>query len=1333
MTKAIPLSTVRGLIVLMTLWICNSSYGQIYKYLGLEDGLSSRNVYAVEQSNGGFMWFLTDNGIDRYDGTSISKYTIKIAGQKFTEYSTSRLVHDPVEDNLWMVTGQGRVVRYNKRINGFETMYSPQIKHSKADISECAVSPIDDKGNIWIFIGDEAFLYNVRTLEGKCLNIRQHVSPPTYSAVVKKDSTTLYIGTNSSVYKGIIRNDQIILEAIPAFQNLQVNVNILYYSKQEKTLLIGTEDAGIIAYKEKQEEIIYHKDILQDVRVTEIIPINGKQEVLFSTNAVCVYRMSLKDCFPLPYLRADFTTDYRMNADNVSDICLDTDGQLWMCSFPKGMTIRNEQYPEFKWIRRSFLSEQTLIDNGIDCILEDSEKDLWYATDNGISLYEIRKEKWHTILSQNDESGNLNNFFLTICEVRPGTLLVGGYAAGIYIIDKASKQARFVKPDLIYPEKYIQTMYIDPSDNSIWMGGENQLFNVSYNETLNVNYVEVFRGINYITQKDKEHLWVGTKDGLYIFNKNNGNKRRVELPLEHFRVNTIFHDTDGTIYIGTHHHGLIVYNEEDNYYKRYTKDNSALTNDCMKCIVNAGNNSLFISSDDGIVRFNKTTEKITTWTKDQGLQDISFNIRSGIYTHRKTMMFGGDNGVIEIHEEGTLPHIYKSTIVLSDLYIGSLRVNPDNEDSPISNALDETHSFELNNDQRNAAIHIKNINHIYPSDCKIIWTFDEYDKEGKENDNRVWHPLNEDNLITLNSLPTGRHILTIRSVSNESGILLDERVIAISINPPFYLSLVGLGVEFALIIIILIFIIQFAHSANTIHTSNEKINFLVNTAHDIRTPLTLIKAPLEELCMKDTLSNEEREAVNLALRNANTLTEMTENAMHYEMASIEKGKLRVECHEAIAHFQSVINRLSVLAQTKKQRIVFKHPENPFHIWVDAYKLSSIIQNLLSNAFKYSSEGEDIILELYREEKVWGFHIIDNGIGIKDGEKHKLFKQFFRGSNAVSMMISGSGMGLFSINNYVKQMKGKIEVKSQLNKGSDFHLQFPLGKSHYNPHDTDFLENRYTSETTDKDWKEMPAEEEHRTRLLIVEDNPDLLTYLSRIFSKDYKVYTATNGKEALSKIPYVHPMVVLTDIMMPEMRGDDLCVSIKSNIDTSHIAVVLISALSDQQSIVKGLSVKADAYITKPFDIQIMEMTLRNLVENRQLIKQRLSSLDEITEHISESTSELDLKLLKEMRDIIEKNIANPELTVDTLAYDLRVSRTSLYNKIKVLTGHTPADYIRLFRINKAKTLLNEGHHTITEITDLVGFSDPKHFREVFKKSVGMTPSEYAKKKNTEK
>lgn len=1315
------------LVLLLMLWSYTPAHSEIYKYITLENGLSSRNVYAVQQSNGGFMWFLTDNGIDRYDGSEITNYTLEIADQKFTEYSTSQFVHDRLEDNLWLVTNLGRIVRYNNRDNAFEVMYLPQLDSELSAVLRCAVSPVDRQGNIWIFIQNKAFCYNIRTLKARHLLLEAPADIPAYSAVLSKNDSTLFIGTKEGIYQGSIRGDSISIRPIEALSSFRINANTLYYHPNTGTLLIGSEDEGIYAFKEYSGEVIYDEKVLSDVRVTKIIPTNNSHDVLFSTNAACVFRMNIHDCIPHQFLSADFTSNYRMNTDNVADICIDTDDQLWMCSFPQGLTVYNEYYPDFNWVKRSLIKSNTLNNNSVDCIIEDCDKDLWYATDNGISLYHTATKEWHTMLSIADKSTNKNHYFLTLCEAEPGIVLAGGYAAGIYVIHKHSKEARFVKPDLITSEKYIQTMFFDKHDQTIWMGGENQLINISYrNGDIKVNHAEVFRGINYITQRDPETLWIGSKDGLYKFNKRTLEKQRIELPLERFKVNTIHQDQDGTLYIGTHHNGLLVYNEKDNHYYKYDKHNSALTNDCLKCIVSAGNGSLFISSDAGIVRYDKRNQKITTWTSDQGLQNINFSIRAGICTSNETMMFGGDNGVIEIKADVHLPHVYKGTLVLSDLYIDNTRITPNNKKSPIKDAVNDVSEITLKDSQRNAAIKVKCINHVYPSDCVVKWTFD-----NPKSEHAQWNPLNEDKFITFDDLNAGRYDLTIQAISKESGNTLDEHSITIFIRPPFYFSFVGLLLELIFLLLIFLLLRKYYKSANAMHISNDKINFLINTAHDIRTPLTLIKAPLEELSQSNTLSIEERESVGLALRNANTLTQMTDKVMQYELSCIEKGITRIERLEAISHFNGQIDKLALLAHSKHQRIIYEHPQQPFDIWVDVRKLNSIIQNLLSNAIKYSNEGSSIILSLYSNDTIWGFHVVDQGIGISMAEQKHLFQHLFRGAQAINAKITGSGFGLLSIGRYIKRMHGHIEVKSQVNKGSDFHVYFPLGKEHYKLEMTEFVENNESQSLIDLGISPIHTEEnttdEYRHRLLIVEDNPEMLNYLKNLFNKEYHVFTATNGKEALSRIPYVQPLIVLSDVMMPEMRGDDLCVSIKSNIDTSHIAVVLVSALSDQQSIISGLSVKADAYITKPFDTQILILTIRNIVESRNQLKCLMNTLDAISANATDTATELDIRLMTEMKEIINNNLSNNDFTVDTLAYKLRISRTSLYNKIKVLTGYTPSDLIRLYRIDKAKSLLQTHSYTVTEIAEMVGFADLKYFREVFKKTVGITPSEYAK------
>ena len=266
---------MRRLFTLMVLLVGLSiatTYGQIYKYIGLDDGLSSRNVYAVQQAEGGFMWFLTDNGIDRYDGSEVNRYTINFDKVKFTEYSSSRFIHDATNDALWLVTGSGRIIRYNKRNNKFEMLYAPNVQYKRSDIMRCAASPIDEEGNIWIIVGDQAFRYNTHTLKGQEIQLRGADNSMTFAAIAPIGYSTFYIGAKGGVYRATVKDNVMDIIPIECMMGQGINVNTIYYYTDQGALLIGTEDAGIVVYKEHTGEVIHHKNLLPDVRVTKIIP-----------------------------------------------------------------------------------------------------------------------------------------------------------------------------------------------------------------------------------------------------------------------------------------------------------------------------------------------------------------------------------------------------------------------------------------------------------------------------------------------------------------------------------------------------------------------------------------------------------------------------------------------------------------------------------------------------------------------------------------------------------------------------------------------------------------------------------------------------------------------------------------------------------------------------------------------------------------------------------------------------------------------------------------------------------------------------------------------------
>jgi DNA-binding response OmpR family regulator len=413
---------------------------------------------------------------------------------------------------------------------------------------------------------------------------------------------------------------------------------------------------------------------------------------------------------------------------------------------------------------------------------------------------------------------------------------------------------------------------------------------------------------------------------------------------------------------------------------------------------------------------------------------------------------------------------------------------------------------------------------------------------------------------------------------------------------------------------------------------------------------------------------------------------------------------------------------------KEIQLTFIGTETPIEGWIDPHKMDSILHNLLSNAMKYTPEGGQVNVRLQLNRSEWQLDITDTGIGISVADQKKMFKHLFRGQNAVNQRITGSGIGMLQTYRLVKRHQGKITVTSAVNEGTTFRLCFPLDHKKY-IHHTDSLPMEWTV-SAPITTEDIPSSGCLQTApfILIVEDNPDLRHFLHQSLAESYRIVEATNGQEALEEITREQPDLIISDIMMPIMRGDDLCQTLKSQMETSHIPVILLTALGDRESILHGLNVKADSYVTKPFDIDILKANIASVLANKEFIRQRFAQLNYRTEDLPQEVPglELDQKFLEKATSRIKKNL-DKEFTVDDLCLEMGMSRSSLYNKVKALTGHSPSDFVRQVRMKAAADLLRSKKHTVSEVSDMLGYSDPKYFTEIFKKHYGITPSAYMK------
>ncbi len=521
----------------------------------------------------------------------------------------------------------------------------------------------------------------------------------------------------------------------------------------------------------------------------------------------------------------------------------------------------------------------------------------------------------------------------------------------------------------------------------------------------------------------------------------------------------------------------------------------------------------------------------------------------------------------------------------------------------------------------------------------------------------------------------------------------------------------------------------------------ERTRFFIQTAHDFRTPLTLIKMPLEEIAQKETLSPEGRTQIQTAMKNVDALLRHTTNLINLGQSDIHHTPLCLSENELTAYLKEIIHTFQPYADAKHIRIVFKHNFQYLTVWFDREKMDSIVKNILSNALKYTPEQGEVCIKAREEKNTWSIEVSDTGIGIPAREQKKIFKRHFRGSNAINSKISGSGIGLLLVWRQVHIHKGKISMESVENQGTSIRISFPKDQTdypsaHFETSTAAPILPVKVSENTPHltgTYKNMSLQNEHkRQRILVVEDNDDLRRYLMHSLSDTHVIQTAENGEEALRLIPDFKPELILSDIMMPGMRGEELCTLIKNDIDTSHIPVILLTALSDDQSIMEGLHTGADRYLVKPFNIGVLKAAIANLLTNRALLRSRYADMElHQEEEKIDYGNALDNEFLENVKGVIEKHLTDAEFNVETLCNTLNMSRTSFYNKLKALTDHAPADYIRLIRLKRAAQLLSQGKYNVSEVADMTGFNDAKYFREVFKKYYKVSPSAYSKAANS--
>lgn len=1272
------------------------------------------------------MWFLTQEGVDRYDGKHIKHYNFSDDSMKLDSRIALNWLYMDSGNILWVIGQKGRIFRYDSQHDKFKLAYvHPELIRNKSQ-AFLNYGYLDKSDRIWLCYKDSITWYDIRT--GTTLHMPTPVNGE-ITAIEQTDGNHFFIGTGSGLFHTGIEKGKLNIMPNKVVEGIGTSVHELYYHAVSKQLFVGNYKEGILIYDVGKTGKIIPCQSPNNVEINRIVALNA-HELLVATGGKGVYKLDMNTCMSEPYITADYNSYNGMNGNNINDIYVDEEERIWLANYPTGITIRNNRYGSYDLIRHSLGNSLSLVNDQVHDVLEDSDGDLWFATSNGISLYQTDTKEWRSFLSSFDPvPDDENHIFLALCEASPGVIWAGGFMPGICKIEKRKGfKISHISPAAIAgvrPDQYIFDIKKD-SAGDVWSGGYHHLKRIN----LETKSVRLYPGVNSITtiqEKDIRQMWIGTRMGLYQLDKESGVYLYVDLPIESPYICALYQRNDGILYIGTRGAGLLVYDiNKKKFIHQYRTDNCALISDNIYTILPRQDESLLMGTENGITIYSPREHSFRNWTREQGLMSVNFNTGSATTYSKNTLVFGGNDGAVRFPIDIQIPEPHYSRLLLRDFMIAYHPVYPGDDGSPLEKDIDETDRLELAYGQNSFSLDVASINYDYPSNILYSWKIDGFHKE--------WSRPSLDNRIVVRNLPPGSYTLQIRAISNEEKYKTYEtRSIQIVITPPAWASVWAMAGYAILLVLVMVIIFRIIILHRQKKVSDEKTRFFINTAHDIRTPLTLIKAPLEEVIENRMVKEQALPHINMALKNVNALLQLATNLINFERVDVYSSTLYVSEYELNSYMDNVCATFRKYAEMKHVRFVYESNFDYLNVWFDSDKMGSILKNILSNALKYTPEGGSVRIYACEEGNSWSIEVKDTGIGIPSCEQKKLFRNCFRGSNVINLKVTGSGIGLMLVYKLVKLHKGRIHIQSTEHEGTCVQVTFPKGNSHL--HKAKFISPKTPNECSETIVSggtpgllsmEISQVNGSLQRILIVEDNDDLRNYLIDMFKTGYNVQSCPNGKEALVIIREFDPNLVISDIMMPEMGGDELCSVIKGDLEISHIPVILLTALGDEKNMLEGLEIGADAYITKPFSVGILKATVKNILANRALLRQVYNSIEDREQTLPVNcTNTLDWKFIASVKECIENNMGNSDFNVDMLSSQHHMSRTSFFNKLKALTGYAPADYIRMIRLQHAAQLLKQGEHTVTEIADMVGFSDAKYFREVFKKYYNVSPSKF--------
>jgi signal transduction histidine kinase/ligand-binding sensor domain-containing protein/DNA-binding response OmpR family regulator len=1357
-----------------------------FRHLGLENGLSYNNVNCIMKDSQGFLWIATSYGLNRYDGYRFKIFTPDGSPGSIPDHNSNQLQED-AEGNIWVHTEQAGYVCYNPRNEKFRPA-SELLKNIGID---CVVTHfhIDKSKNLWCYNETEgAYQYDIQTKRlthypVKLLHNRQ-------LCLISEDNGGILFLYNDGRIDRLDRTESAVTIAsdyLPQHDGARHARYSMFTDSKGCFWIFSRENTGLWFCNPAENRWEHYTADASSPFVLSSASVYDVREDRDGNIWIATDHGGVNIINPaagsIRYVTSDPLDARSITQNSICCIYCDNTGIIWIGTYKRGVSYYSKSMFKFK---ADFLTEFSNVKNftpDVNVMTEDADGNLWLGT-NSSGLIRLNAGKQSRDIYQQGAAPHSISGNTVVCLLAAGgRLYAGTFFNGLSVYDGKGfthyNSTPYTPHTLTNNNVWGLT---EGEDGLIWLGtlgGGLQSFNPQTkifstyaakdsefaNETI----------LSICTGKDG-NLYMGTAVGMVVFNPRDksfnrltGNRRGTS-KLSHLIVNQVYEDSRGLLWLATNL-GVNIYDRQND--SLFMPEGNLLAHEIIHAIVEDNRNNIWLTTATGIYNFliDKTYDGYNFtpyhYTASDGLQGQEFNFRGLIKTSSGQIIASGTRGLSLFNIEHNGNTSTPPNVVFTRLQLFNKDIQPEvfyGGRQILKQSINYAREITLGYEQNMISLSFSTMTYTFPERTRYLYRLKGFKDEYLEADG---------NTVTYTNLEPGKYELEVNAINGDG--LQSERParLFIVVNPPYWLS----PWAYALYISVLITLLYGTYytfryrrrekfklamleqqALQKQEIDDMKLRFFTNVGHELRTPLTLILTPIEDL-MRSASDDSALSKLNIAHRNAIRLLNLVNQLLDFRKTDVSSHQLNLSTGNFVDFAKNICHSFTEFSEKKNVYLTFFSPHDDILMAFDADKMGKVLINLLSNAFKFTPEGGrvDVSLEITGATSLapaapftsdatdaasaaneWlEMRVADTGIGVSDEDKPRIFERFWQSSRTASY--GGSGIGLHLVREFVNLHHGSVTVLDNVGRGSVFIVRIPAVKpAAKSPQPTGQTfaplfaspANLEAETVAESEFEEStPDADGSRAVILVVDDSDDFRLVMQDGLKAEYRVVTASDGQEAWRIIPTLQPDVIVSDVMMPNTDGNELCRLVKNDIRTSHIPFVMLTARSSEEHRIEGLESGADEYISKPFNFEILSLRIKKMLHLRQKRQESFKATLEINPGEITITS-LDEQLMQKAVKYIEAHIANSELSVEELSRYLGMSRTHLYKKLLSITGKTPVEFIRIVRLKRAAQYLRESRMQVAEIAYEVGYNNPKYFARQFRDEFGMLPTAYKKEQS---